>query len=108
MHLLANSPPKEGQAELILKAAKGAVIMYVRAELWLSVDMLQVGRLERTFRSVKGSCDVMHFWSVTRAIKYTDRHRESNTRQYDFDLRIMYLGFIRWFLFLMGNLVTSI
>lgn len=34
MHLLANSPPaKEGQAELILKAVKGAVIMCVRAEL---------------------------------------------------------------------------
>lgn len=27
MHLLANSPPKEGQADLILKAVKGAVIM---------------------------------------------------------------------------------
>lgn len=50
---------------------------------------------------VIGSCDMIHFWFVLKFVRGDTsykigigRRRDSNTRQYDFDLRMMYLGFL--------------
>lgn len=118
MHLLANSAPKEGQAELILKAVKGAVIMCERAELCPQYRHAEGGkawifcrRLVWLWENLVKWCVSALCWSLwgeTWAIKYTLIDAEIAIPDSMIWFKNDISCFHEMFLFMMGNLVTSI